>query len=157
MMSAAPLFTPSPTLLACCRRRLGVLSALLLAALLTACASPITTQVTSFNQWPADMAGSTFSYITPVEPTRELEQATYEGYVQTELERRGLRRAAPGQTGRLQVAVEASRHSDEKTWLQPVYQDNLFSCRPTATPAAACFREAGRPTLSGHAMWATGR
>ena len=46
--------------------------ALLLAMLLTACASPITTRVTSFNQWPADAAGSTFSYITPVDITRLL-------------------------------------------------------------------------------------
>ncbi|MEO6018112.1 MAG: DUF4136 domain-containing protein [Polaromonas sp.] len=112
------------------RRGLGGLCALLLAALLTACASPITTQVTSFNQWPADMAGSTFSYITPVESTRELEQATYEGYVQTELERRGLQRAAPGQTGRLQVDVAATRQSGEKTWLQPVYQDNAVFIPP---------------------------
>ena len=68
--------------------------ALLLAMLLTACASPLTTRVTSFNQWPADAAGSTFSYITPVDITRQLEQATYENYVQAELEKRGLKRAA---------------------------------------------------------------
>lgn len=104
--------------------------ALLVTALLTACASPITTKVTSFNQWPADVAGSTFSYITPVNATRELEQATYESYVQVELEKRGLRRAPAGQAGRIQVDVAASSLSEEKTYLQPVYQDNYVFLPP---------------------------
>lgn len=103
---------------------------LLLAMLLTACASPITTRVTSFNQWPADAAGSTFSYITPVDITRQLEQATYENYVQAELEKRGLKRAAEGQVGRLQVDVAASSRSEEKTWMQPIYQDNMVFLPP---------------------------
>src|SRR6188474_331947 len=104
--------------------------AMLLAALLTACASPITTRVTSFNQWPADTAGATFSYITPLDTTRQLEQATYEGYVQTELEKRGLKRAPAGQAGRLQVDVATSSRSDEKTWLQPIYQDSMVFVPP---------------------------
>jgi hypothetical protein len=104
--------------------------ALLLAALLTACASPITTRVTSFNQWPADTAGATFSYITPVDTTRQLEQATYEGYVQAELEKRGLKRAPAGQAGRFQVDVAASSRSEEKTFVQPVYQDNFVFLPP---------------------------
>lgn len=104
--------------------------ALLLAMLLTACASPITTRVTSFNQWPADAAGSTFSYITPVDTTRQLEQATYENHVQAELEKRGLKRAAEGQAGRLQVDVAASSRSEEKTWMQPIYQDNMVFLPP---------------------------
>jgi Domain of unknown function (DUF4136) len=104
--------------------------ALAVVTLLTACASPITTRVTSFNQWPADAAGSTFSYITPVDATRQLEQATYEGHVQAELEKRGLRLAPPGQAGRFQVDVAASSRSEEKTWMQPVYQDNMVFVPP---------------------------
>ncbi|WP_228778615.1 MULTISPECIES: DUF4136 domain-containing protein [unclassified Polaromonas] len=100
------------------------------AALLTACASPITTRVTSFNQWPADAAGATFSYITPMDTTRQLEQATYEGYVQAELEKRGLQRAPAGQAGRLQVDVATTSRSEEKTWLQPIYQDNMVFVPP---------------------------
>jgi hypothetical protein len=96
----------------------------ILAGLLGACASPITTQVTSFNQWPADAAGSTFSYVSRMDSTRVLEQSTYEGLVQAELEKRGLRRAAAGQVGRIQVDVGTSTRSEDKTFLQPVYQDN---------------------------------
>ena len=101
-----------------------------LLALLTACASPIMTRVTSFNQWPADTAGSTFSFITPVNATRALEQATYEGYVQTELEQKGLKRAAPGQEARLQVDAAATSQGHEKTYLQPVYRESMVFMPP---------------------------
>ena len=102
--------------------RLGLVAALL--GLLAACASPITARVTSFNQWPANAAGSTFSYVSRTDNTRELEQATYESYVQTELEKRGLVRAPAGQVGRMQVDVNTSNRSEQKTYLQPIYQDN---------------------------------
>ena len=102
--------------------RLSVAAALL--ALLAACASPITTRVTSFNQWPANAAGSTFSYVSRPANTRELEQATYESHVQAELEKRGLVRAPAGQVGRMQVDLNTSNRSEQKTYLQPIYQDN---------------------------------
>ena len=102
--------------------RLGLAAALL--ALLVACASPITTRVTSFNQWPANAAGSTFSYVSRTDNTRELEQATYESHVQAELEKRGLVRAPAGQVGRMQVDLNTSNRSEQKTYLQPIYQDN---------------------------------
>jgi Domain of unknown function (DUF4136) len=102
--------------------RLGLAAALL--SLLAACASPITARVTSFNQWPANAAGSTFSYVSRTDNTRELEQATYENYVQAELEKRGLVRAPAGQVGRMQVDVTTSNRSEQRTYLQPIYQDN---------------------------------
>ena len=111
----------------------------LLAALLTACASPIVTRVTSFNQWPSDLAGSTFGYITPVDATRALEQATYEGYVQAELEKIGLKRAATGQAARIQVDVAATSQGEEKTYLQPVYQDNYVFLPPFRDSAGRVF------------------
>jgi hypothetical protein len=107
-----------------------VLLALLVTAFLTACASPITARVTRFNQWPGDTAGSTFSYLTPLDPTRELEQATYESHVQAELEARGLKRAPAGQVGRLQVEVAATSHGEQRTYLTPVYRDNYVYLPP---------------------------
>ncbi|MBC7610777.1 MAG: hypothetical protein H7228_14600 [Polaromonas sp.] len=53
--------------------QLRTLLALCTIARQSACASPITAKVTSFNQWPADAAGSTFGYIRPAD------QAMYEG------------------------------------------------------------------------------
>ena len=117
--------------------RMGL--ALLATALLTACASPITARVTSFNQWPVDMAGSTFSYITPVNPTRELEQASYENLVQPELEKQGLKRAPAGHVGRVQVDVAATHRVEDKTYMAPVYQDNYVYLPPYRDAAGHIF------------------
>lgn len=104
--------------------RTGKLAALgLVIAFLTACASPITAKVTSFNQWPADAAGSTFSYITPADKANDLEQAAYEGYVQAELEKLGLKRAAPGQVGRIQVDVLTGNGTKDKKYREALYED----------------------------------
>ena len=113
--------------------------AALLLGFLAACASPLTTRVTSFNQWPADAAGSTFSYVNRADNTRELEQATYEGFVQAELEKRGLVRAPAGQVGRLQVDVNISNRTEQKTYLQPVYQDNYVYLPPYRDAAGRIF------------------
>ena len=97
--------------------------ALSVVVLLTACASPITAKVTSFNQWPADAMGSTFSYIRPADKANDLEQEAYEGYVQLELEKLGLKRAAPGQLGRIQVDTVTGNRSREKKYREAIYQD----------------------------------
>ena len=94
-----------------------------LLALLTACASPITTKVTSFNQWPSDIAGSTFSYITPADKANDLEQEAYEGYVQTELEKLGLKRALPGQVGRIQVDLVTGNGTRKRQYQEAIYKD----------------------------------
>ena len=117
--------------------RLSLAAALL--ALVSACASPITARVTSFNQWPANAAGSTFSYVSRTDNTRELEQATYESYVQAELEKRGLVRAPAGQVGRMQVDMNTSNRSEQKTYLQPIYQDNYVYLPPYRDAAGRIF------------------
>ncbi len=91
---------------------------------LAGCASTVTTRVTSFNQWPANAAGSTFSFITRTGTPGELEQATYQQYVQAELEKRGFKRAPAAQAGRLQIELTTSSRSEEKTTFAPVYQDS---------------------------------
>ena len=100
--------------------RFGVLGALVW---LAGCASTVDTRVTTFNQWPANAAGGTFSFITRTGPG-ELEQATYQSYVQTELEKRGLTRAPGDKAGRFQVELTTNNRSEQKTTLQPVYQDS---------------------------------
>ena len=100
-----------------------VLALVFVVAFLTACASPITAKVTSFNQWPGNAAGSTFSYITPADKVNDLEQVAYEGYVQVELEKLGLKRAAPGQVGRIRVDLVTSSGTKDKKYREAVYQD----------------------------------
>ena len=115
---------------------LGQLTAgLVLATLLTACASPITAKVTSFNQWPADAAGATFSYIRPADNLNDLEQQAYESYVQTELEKLGLKRAAAGQVGRIQVDIVTGSGTRDRKYREAVYQD-YYVYRPPYRDAA---------------------
>lgn len=108
-------------------------------ALLTACASPITTRVTRFNQWPADANGSTFSFLDRRNTAHELEQATDESHVQVALERLGFKPAPSGQAGRLQVDVGAAHRSEEKTYLQPVYQNSYVFLPPYRDAAGRIF------------------
>ncbi len=99
--------------------------ALIVGAMLTACASPIVTKVTSFNQWPADAAGASFSFVAPPgKPvTAELAQATYETHVQRELEKQGFRRAPSSQAARLLVELSTATQTQQRTYLQPVYRE----------------------------------
>ena len=106
---------------------------------LTACASPITAKVTSFNQWPADTAGATFSFIRPVNALNDLEQQAYEGKVQVELEKLGLNRAAPGQVGRIQVDVVTGNGTRNKQFREAVYRDNYIYHPPYRDAAGNVF------------------
>lgn len=127
---------------ACSRRpeKWGTLAALgVVMAFLTACASPITAKVTSFNQWPANAIGSTFSYTTPAAKANDLEQAAYEGYVQLELEKLGLRRAAPGQLGRILVDVVTGNGTKEKKYREAVYENYYIYQQPFRDGAGNVF------------------
>ncbi|MDQ3058632.1 MAG: DUF4136 domain-containing protein [Pseudomonadota bacterium] len=114
-------------------------------AWLAACASPITAKVTRFNQWPADAAGSTFSFLPRKDTGRELEQATYERQVQAALEQLGLQRAPAGQTGRFQVDVQTSQRSEEKSWRQPIYENSYVFLPPYRDAAGRIFPGAWAP------------
>jgi hypothetical protein len=108
----------------------AVAVAVAVAAGLSGCATPITAKVTNFNAWPADAAGSSFSF-APLEPkVSDLEQATYENYVGVELQRRGLTLAPPGQKGRFLVDVSTMGTTREKKFLQPVYNNQLIYVAP---------------------------
>ncbi|MDO8385906.1 MAG: DUF4136 domain-containing protein [Polaromonas sp.] len=123
--------------------RLRLALAVLAASLLTACASPIVTQVSNFNQWPSDATGSSFSFIlppsSPSQPPPELELATYQGYARQELEKLGLRQAAPGQPARLLVELGWVSQPQERTYRQPIYDDRLVFYPPYRNAAGQVF------------------
>ena len=102
------------------------LCALALAALLSGCASVITAQVSSFQQWPADATGSRFSLLAPAEASGDLgrlEQTNYGAQVAAALEKQGLRQAPPGQPAWFLVDVNVSRETENRASLRPIYQD----------------------------------
>ena len=115
-----------------------VLALVFVVAFLTACASPIAAKVTSFNQWPDNAAGSTCSYITPADKVNDLEQAAYEGYVQVELKKLGLKRAAPRQVGQIQVDLVTGSGTKDKKYREAVYQD-YYVYQPPFRDARAVF------------------
>lgn len=113
--------------------------ALLASLLLAACASPLTTKVTSFNQWPSDATGATFSYTRPADKLNDLEQRTYESYVQLELEKLGLKFATPGQVGRIQVDLSTGSTLRNQQVREPIYQDNYVFLSPYRTASGSVF------------------
>lgn len=112
----------SHSLIRSSRARL-VCGALVLAALLSGCASPITARVNSFQQWPADAVGSSFGFLAPADHTRELEQASYASLVATELAKQGLQPAASGQPARILIDMSVSSQLENRSYSRPVYQD----------------------------------
>ncbi|MFT4992355.1 MAG: hypothetical protein ACI9LD_001551 [Polaromonas sp.] len=109
--------------------------ALILVALLSGCASPITARVSSFQQWPADAAGASFGFLAPADHTRQLEQASYASLVATELAKQGLQAAASGQPARILVDMSVSSQLEHRSYSRPVYQDQ-YIYRPGFRDAA---------------------
>jgi hypothetical protein len=124
----------TPSLFRLSRARL-VCGLLVLLALLSGCASPITARVSSFQQWPADVVGSSFGFLAPVDHTRELEQASYAGLVAVELNKQGLQAAASGQPARILVDLNVSSQLENRSYSRPVYQDQ-YVYRPGFRDAA---------------------
>ena len=120
-----------------------------LAALLTGCASPITAKVTSFNQWPQDTQSATFSFIRPLDALNDLEQQAYEGRVQAELEKLGLRRAASGQVGRIQVDVITGNGTRKKQFREAIYRDNYLYHPPMRDAAGNVYAGFWAPDMFG--------
>lgn len=108
---------------------------LVLVALLSGCASPITARVSSFQQWPADVVGSNFGFLAPADHRRELEQASYARLVAVELSKQGLQAAASGQPARILVDMNVSSQLENRSYSRPVYQDQ-YVYRPGFRDAA---------------------
>ena len=62
--------------------------------LLTGCASTLRSDVTSFQRWPANVAGSTYSFKRLGNQATSLEHSTYEDLARIELNKLGLKEAA---------------------------------------------------------------
>lgn len=122
-----PLFQYSRTRL--------VVGALALVTLLSGCASPIIARVSSFQQWPTDVAGSSFGFLAPVDHTRELEQTSYANMVAVELVKQGLRPAAGGQSARILVDMSVTSQLENRSYSSPVYRDQ-FIYRPSFRDSA---------------------
>ena len=93
--------------------------------LLAGCANTLHTQVTNFQAWPQDAAGSSFSIATATAAESgkwgELERQSYEAQVAQALQAQGLKPAAAGAKARFQATLRLDTRSENRTYSEPVY------------------------------------
>ena len=77
-------------------RRLLVTACAALTVLLTGCATTISSDVTTFHQWPADLQNKTYALEAPPPQDDTLELRSYQNLVRGELARLGFREAGAG-------------------------------------------------------------
>ena len=94
-------------------------------ALLAGCANTLRTQVTNFQAWPQDAAGSSFSVstVTSGESGKwgELERQSYETQLAQALQTQGLKPVAAGSKARFQATLRLDTRSENRTYSEPVY------------------------------------
>lgn len=79
---------------------------LALSLLMAGCASTIRTEVTAFNQWPADAAGRSFGFVHRDSEAQDLARQTYEHLVRAQLRKLGLKDAMASETAQLSVRLD---------------------------------------------------
>jgi Domain of unknown function (DUF4136) len=97
------------------------------ALLLTAgCASTLRSDVTSFQRWPANAAGSSYSFRRAVNQEGSLEHKTYEDLARAELNQVGLKEASPGSKGRFEVSLEYGVNTRTVRTREPIVVDPSY-------------------------------
>ncbi len=90
-------------------------------ALLTGCASTLRSDVTSFQRWPANAAGATYSFKRLGPQEGSLEHKTYEDLARAELRQLGLQEAPQGAKGRFEVSLDYGINTRTLKSREPVY------------------------------------
>jgi hypothetical protein len=98
-----------------------LLPVLLVALLLTGCASTLRSDVTSFQRWPANAAGSTYSFKRNAGQESSLEHKTYEDLARVELNKQDLKEAAPNTKGRFEVSLDYGVNTRSVKSREPIY------------------------------------
>jgi hypothetical protein len=107
------------------RRFLAICLTILL--LLTAgCASTLRSDVTSFQRWPANAAGSSYSFKRIGNQEASLEHKTYEDLARLELNQLGLKEASPGTKGRFEVSLEYGVNTRTVRTREPIVVDQSY-------------------------------
>jgi Domain of unknown function (DUF4136) len=77
-----------------------------LSLLLTGCATTLRSDVTSFQQWPANASGSSYNFKRLAGQEASLEHKSYEDLTRTEMAAQGLSEAPIGAKGRFEVSLD---------------------------------------------------
>lgn len=90
-------------------------------ALLSGCASTLTTRVVSFQQWPSDSLGKTYQFSAPnALQANNLQYAAYQDVVRASLSSVGLVPAAAGTPPRFDVQFDYTWTPTQRWVMQPV-------------------------------------
>jgi len=100
-----------------------------LTALLSGCASTISSEVTAFHQWPPASDSQMFVFSTPPEQEQSLEYQSYERLIQVQLERYGLHRDEANAAGSLKVEFSASATGRDVIIIETVLIDSFYGTR----------------------------
>lgn len=107
-------------------RRLFLVLLSALSLVLAGCATTLRSDVTSFQRWPANAAGSTYSFQRAAGQEASLEHKTYEDLARTEMGKLALTEAPQGSKGRFEVSLDygistRTVQSREPIWDHPSY------------------------------------
>ena len=102
-------------------RRFLVTAAAALTVLLTGCATTISSDVTTFHQWPAELQNKNYAMEAPAPQDDTLELRSYQNLVRGELARLGFREAAGGTAPALQVSMNFTTTDVPVRIVEPSY------------------------------------
>lgn len=102
--------------------RWGLLSCLaIMMLLLGGCAATLRADVTSFQRWPANAAGGTYSFKRTGSQVDSLEQHAYENLARVQLGQIGLQEAPAGAAARFAVTLDYGVTTKTVTHTEPVW------------------------------------
>jgi Domain of unknown function (DUF4136) len=104
--------------------RRGLLLCLAVMSLLLAgCAATLRADVTSFQRWPANATGGTYSFKRTGTQVDSLEQHAYEDLARAQLNKVGLQEAATGAAARFAVTLDYGVSTKTVTSTEPVWDN----------------------------------
>ncbi|MEC5216973.1 hypothetical protein RCH09_001929 [Actimicrobium sp. GrIS 1.19] len=93
---------------------------------LSGCASTIRSNVTAFNDWPAELPDKSYGFERTQEQNQNLEYLSYENLVRAEVNRLGLTEAQSNRKPALKVTLSFAANEVDVTSVEPVFVDPYF-------------------------------
>jgi hypothetical protein len=91
--------------------------------LLAGCASTLRSEVTSFQRWPANTAGASYSFARTAAQNNNLEHASYEDSARAQLALLGLKEAVAGAPARFSISLQYGTAAQTQQTREPLWQD----------------------------------
>ena len=133
-------------------RRLFVATTAALTLLLSGCASTIRSDVTTFHQWPAQLAEKSYVFEEPSPQEDTLELRSYQNLVRGELAKLGFRDAGPNEKPALKVSMRFTTTDIPLRYLMPNFAPSFGFYSPRYMYGSPYYR----PYWDGRRYWGGG-